>query len=116
MVIIILQDHQCFFFNNFNIFKPLCCGHITSADPWRKIASIGKIDFTFERTATGTHVITLASALPDTNYLVQLTLYNTGAVNMAVINKTTTSFTITTRTAGGALSNCEVMFTVHYGY
>ena len=71
---------------------------------------------TYARGATGTNNITLASALPDTNYLVQLTLYNTGAVNMAVISKTTTSFTITTKTAGGALTNCEVMFTVHYGY
>ena len=98
-----------------NLRKPLCAGHIDRAN-LNKLASIGRIDFDLNLAPAGTGIsnITLASALPNTNYLVQVSLYNTTAPSVGITNKTTSSFTISTRLTNGSLANCELMFVVHH--
>ena len=100
------------FFNNVSLFKPLCAGHIDRANS-SKLTSIGRIDFDYQPAGTGISLITLTSALPNTNYLVQVSLYNTTAPNVAITNKTTSSFTITTRLTNGSAASVEYMFVVH---
>ena len=90
-------------FNGASLFKPLCAGQIKGSDPSR-VASAGRVGFTLNRTNTGIFVITFATPLADTSYIVQFNAYSFLGSH-SVLNKTTTSNQLNTYTQGGAATN-----------
>ena len=99
-------------FNNIDLFKPLCAGHINGTTGSTKVASVGKVDFNFVRGSQGNYIITFATPLPDNNYIVQINPYSNGGGQYYVGTKTASQFDIQTRTSGGNLVDMQIVFNV----